>query len=308
MNVAVIIPCFNEEISIAKVVKDFQTSLPQAKIFVFDNNSTDSTIIEAKKAGAEVFSVAYQGKGSVVRQAFADIEADYYIMVDGDNTYDASKSPEMLNLMIANNLDMVVGKRVDDNNPLAYRRGHRFGNKMLTFFVNFIFGKNFTDMLSGYRVFSRRFVKSFPVMSKGFEIETEINIHSLEMSMNVAEVDTTYIDRMEESFSKLSTYKDGFKILFMIISLFRYKKPLFFFSLISIFLTLIAFLIALPILLNYISTGLVPRFPSAFLSLGLVTIAIILFCCGLVLDAVARAKLEIKKLFFLQIGKTNVNK
>lgn len=308
MNIAIIIPCFNEEVSIAKVVNDFKINLPQAKIFVFDNNSTDNTAVEAKKAGAKVFLVPYKGKGNVIRQAFSDVEADYYIMVDGDNTYEAAKAPEMLKLMIENNLDMVVGKRVDNNNPLAYRTGHRFGNKMLTFFVNFIFGRNFTDMLSGYRVFSRRFVKSFPVMSKGFEIETELNIHSLEMRMNVAEVETIYQDRMEESFSKLSTYRDGFKILFMIISLFRYKKPLLFFSLISVLLTLIAFLIAIPILLNYISTGLVPRFPSAFLSLGLVIIAIILFCCGLILDAVARAKLEIKKLFFLQIGKANVNK
>lgn len=305
MNIAVIIPCFNEEISISKVIREFQSKLPEAKIFVFDNNSTDNTIVEAKKAGANVFSCPYKGKGNVIRQAFADIEADYYIMIDGDNTYEVTKSPEMLKLLIENNLDMVVGKRVDNNNPLAYRTGHRFGNKMLTFFVNFIFGKSFTDMLSGYRVFSRRFVKSFPVMSQGFEIETELNVHSLEMKMNVAEIDTIYSDRMEDSFSKLSTYKDGFKILFMIINLFRYKKPLLFFSIISLFLIFVSFLIATPVILHYISTGLVPRFPSAFLSLGLVIIAIMLFCCGLILDSVARAKLEIKKLFFLQARNKN---
>jgi glycosyltransferase involved in cell wall biosynthesis len=223
------VPCYNEALTIAAIVRDFQACLPQAQIYVFDNNSTDGTAQIARAAGAIVRNVPAQGKGSVVRRMFADIEADAYVMVDGDDTYDASVAPQLVARLLEEGLDMVVGNRVSTEQA-AYRPGHRFGNAMLTGFVSFIFGRTFTDILSGYRVFSRRYVKSFAAHSAGFEIETELTVHALELRMPVAEVATVYKSRPEGSVSKLNTYRDGVRILGTILRLFKSERPLAFYS------------------------------------------------------------------------------
>jgi glycosyltransferase involved in cell wall biosynthesis len=305
-RIAVLVPCYNEEAAVAAVVKGFRQALPTAQIYVYDNNSRDRTAEMAREAGAEVRSERRQGKGHVVRRMFADIDADVYVLVDGDATYDAPSAPRMIEKLLAEHLDMVVGLRVDQEQA-AYRRGHRTGNWMLTSFLSSVFGQAFKDILSGYRVFSRRFVKSFPVLSDGFEIETELTVHALELAMPVAELETPYYARPEGSFSKLNTWGDGFRILRTILKLYRSEKPLRFFSAIGAFLALVSIGLAIPILLVYLETGLVPRLPTAVLSTGLMIVAVLSVSSGLVLDTVTRGRREMKLLAYLSqppVGQT----
>lgn len=298
LEVAVLIPCYNEEHAISGVVRDFSAALPHAKIFVYDNNSVDDTIHVAHLAGAMVRRSLRQGKGNVVRHMFSDVDADIYVLVDGDSTYTAASAPQMIQQLVDGGLDMVVGKRVD-NAPHSYRKGHRFGNAMLTWCVSTLFGKQFNDILSGYRVFSRRFVKSFPALSTGFETETELTVHALELRMAIEEVDTPYGARPEGSVSKLSTYKDGFKILITIVRLFRLERPLWFFSILSGLLASVGILLGIPVWSTYIATGLVPRIPTVILITGLELTALQFFLSGLVLDAVAHGRREAKRLHYL---------
>ena len=297
-RIAVLVPCYNEEAAVASVVKGFRQALPAAQIYVYDNNSKDRTADIAREAGAEVRSERRQGKGHVVRRMFADIDADVYVLVDGDATYDAPSAPRMIEKLVGEHLDMVVGLRVDQE-QVAYRRGHRAGNWMLTAFLAEVFGQAFKDILSGYRVFSRRFVKSFPVLSDGFEIETELTVHALELAMPVAEVETPYYARPEGSFSKLSTWGDGFRILGTILKLYRSEKPLRFFTVIGAFLAIVSIGLAIPIFVNYLETGLVPRLPTAVLSTGLMIVAVLSVSSGLVLDTVTRGRREMKLLAYL---------
>ncbi|MDY7548582.1 glycosyltransferase family 2 protein [Glaciimonas sp. Gout2] len=297
-RIAVLIPCYNEEVAVASVVQDFRLALPTAEIFVFDNNSTDRTMDVAKLSGATVRSVPLQGKGNVVRRMFADVDADVYVMVDGDNTYDATVAPRLINKLLTEGLDMVVGVRVTKEQK-AYRFGHRLGNAVLTRFVAFLFGRTFTDMLSGYRVFSRRYVKSFPAQSRGFETETELAIHALQLRMPVAELNTTYGSRVQGSSSKLNTYRDGFRILVTIVRLFKSEKPLTFFSFGFFFCTLIAILLALPLFETYYETGLVPRYPTAVLCSALMLFGVILLTCGIVLNTVTKGRTEAKRFAYL---------
>jgi len=298
LRVAVLVPCYNEEAAVATVVADFRKALPSATIYVYDNNSKDRTMAVAREAGAEVRSETHQGKGHVVRRMFADVEADVYVLVDGDATYDAPSAPGMIEKLLAGHLDMVVGLRVDQS-VAAYRPGHRTGNWMLTSFLASVFGEAFKDILSGYRVFSRRFVKSFPVLSDGFEIETELSVHALELSLPVAEVATPYYARPEGSFSKLNTWRDGFRILGTILRLYRSEKPLRFFTVIGVFLMLVAIGLAIPVLITYLEEGLVPRLPTAVLSMGLMIVGVLAVSSGLVLDTVTRGRREIKLLAYL---------
>ena len=298
--IAVLVPCYNEEKSIAKVVADFRAALPGATIFVFDNNSTDRTVERARAAGAEVFNEPHQGKGHVVRRMFTDVEADIYVLVDGDATYDAPSAPKLVDLLLRERLDMVVGTRVDGE-VAAYRKGHRTGNWLLTAFVAQVFGRAFTDMLSGYRVFSRRFVKSFPVLSGGFEIETELTVHALELGLPVAEVPTPYYARVSGSTSKLNTWRDGFRILRTIFKLYRAERPLRFFGSIGAMLALIAIGLAIPVLVTYFETGLVPRLPTAILSMGLMLLAFLCTAAGLILDTVTRGRRETKLFAYLAL-------
>ena len=299
-RVAVLVPCHNEEAAVAAVVRGFREALPQAVVWVYDNNSSDRTVQVAREAGALVGSETAQGKGHVVRRMFSDIEADIYLMVDGDATYDAASAPRLVERLLAERLDMVVGCRVETQRE-AYRPGHRLGNLLLTTSVRLLFGRQFTDILSGYRAFSRRFVKSFPALSRGFEIETELTVHALELSMPVAEVATPYGARPEGSVSKLRTYADGLRILALIASLYRNEKPLPFFSLLSGLLAVAAVGISVPLFLTYARTGLVPRFPTAVLCTGMMIIAALGFTCGLILDTVTRGRKEMKRLAYLAI-------
>ena len=298
MRLAVLVPCFNEEAAIASVIASFRNALPTAEIYVYDNNSKDRTVAIAREAGAVVRSERRQGKGHVVRRMFADVDADVYVLVDGDATYDAPSAPRMIEKLVGERLDMVVGLRVDQEQA-AWRPGHRVGNRMLTGFLSEVFGQAFTDILSGYRVFSRRFVKSFPVLSDGFEIETELTVHALELSMPVAEIETPYYARPRGSFSKLNTWRDGFRILGTILKLYRSEKPLRFFSVIGIFLALVSIGLAIPILVTYLEQGIVPRLPTAVLSTGLMIVAVLSVSSGLVLDTVTRGRREMKLLSYL---------
>src|SRR5580704_17377186 len=297
-RIAVLVPCFNEEAAVANVVTDFRKALPSAKIFVYDNNSSDRTAAVAREAGAEVRSERRQGKGHVVRRMFAEIDADIYVLVDGDATYDAASAPRMIDALLSDRLDMVVGFRVDQAEA-AYRRGHRTGNRMLTGFLSSVFGPTFKDILSGYRVFSRRFVKSFPVLSDGFEIETELSVHALELALPVAEIETPYYARPEGSFSKLNTWRDGLRIFGTILKLYRSEKPLRFFTAIGVFLTLVSIGLAIPIIVTYLEEGQVPRLPTAVLSMGLMILAVLSVSSGLVLDTVTRGRREMKLLAYL---------
>lgn len=297
-RVAILVPCYNEALTIAAIVRDFNAYLPQAQVYVFDNNSTDGTADIARAAGAVVRNVPAQGKGSVVRRMFADIEADAYVMVDGDDTYDASVAPQLVERLLREGLDMVVGNRVSTEQA-AYRPGHRFGNAMLTGFVSFIFGRTFTDILSGYRVFSRRYVKSFAAHSAGFEIETELTVHSLELRMPVAEVATVYKSRPEGSVSKLNTYRDGFRILGTIFRLFKSERPLTFFSILALLSALLSLVLVEPIVATYLETGLVPRLPTATLCASLMLFGVILLVCGIILDAVTKGRIEQKRFAYL---------
>jgi glycosyltransferase involved in cell wall biosynthesis len=298
-RIAVLLPCHNEEPAIAATVGAFRAALPDSKIYVYDNNSTDRTIEIARSAGATVRSETHQGKGYVVRRMFADVDADIYVLADGDATYDAPSVRTMIERLIGENLDMVVGARVD-REVTAYRPGHRAGNRVLTGFVRHIFGQSFSDMLSGYRVFSRRFVKSFPVLSGGFEIETELTIHALELDLPVAEVETPYYARPKGSASKLNTWRDGFRILRSILQIYRAERPLPLFSAIAVALAAIAIGLAIPIFITFMQEGVVPRFPTAILATGLMLAAFLCFSSGLVLDTVTRGRREIKLLAYLR--------
>jgi glycosyltransferase involved in cell wall biosynthesis len=298
LRIAVLVPCFNEEAAVATVIADFRQALPAAEIFVYDNNSSDRTVAVARAAGAQVRGERRKGKGHVVRRMFADVDADIYVLVDGDATYDAASAPRLIDAMISGHLDMVVGLRVDQVQA-AYRPGHRAGNWMLTSFLSSVFGQAFKDILSGYRVFSRRFVKSFPALSDGFEIETELSVHALELALPVAEIETPYYARPEGSFSKLNTWRDGFRILGTILKLYRSEKPLRFFTAIGIFLMLVSVGLAIPILITYFEEGIVPRLPTAVLSMGLMILAVLSVSSGLVLDTVTRGRREMKLLAYL---------
>ncbi|WP_404711343.1 glycosyltransferase family 2 protein [Sphingomonas sp. MMS24-J13] len=298
LRVAVILPCYNEEAAIGSTIAGFRKALPDARIYVYDNNSADRTREVAARAGAIVRRERMQGKGHVVRRMFADVEADIYVMADGDATYDPTAAPGLIDRLIEEQLDMVVGARASEVEE-AYRRGHRFGNAMLTGILARIFGRTFSDILSGYRVFSRRFVKSFPILSAGFEIETEISVHALELRMPVGEVVTRYGARPEGSTSKLSTYRDGWRILRTILTLFRIERPVLYFGMIGLALALLAVILAIPLVVTYVQTGLVPRFPTALLATGLVIVAFLCFFTGLILDTVVRGRREVRRLAYL---------
>jgi glycosyltransferase involved in cell wall biosynthesis len=299
-RVAVLVPCYNEEAAIRQVVIDFKTALPEATVYVYDNNSTDQTIAVAKAAGAVVRTEKMRGKGNVVRRMYADIEADVYVLVDGDDTYEAASAPAMLDLLCVEGADMVTGTRVTDI-PEAYRRGHRLGNYVLTTLAASIFGKRITDMLSGYRVFSRRFVKSFPALSSGFEIETELTIHALEVKMPLAEMKTPYRDRAEGSTSKLSTYKDGARILLVIMNLIKQERPLLLFFILSVLLFLVAVILGIPLFIEFRHTHLVPRLPTAVLCAAIMMLSFLSLVCGLILDSVSRGRKEVKRLAYLSV-------
>ncbi|MBW8842452.1 MAG: glycosyltransferase, partial [Sphingomonadales bacterium] len=279
MRIAVLLPCYNEDAAIAQTVAGFRAALPTATIYVYDNNSKDRTIEVARAAGAVVRSERMQGKGNVVRRMFADVDADIYVMADGDATYDAEAAPQLVQRLVDEQLDMVVGSRLTQQDA-AYRRGHVMGNKLLTGMLAKLFGRSFTDILSGYRVFSRRFVKSFPVLSGGFEIETEISVHALELRMPVGEVETRYFARPEGSASKLSTYSDGFRILNTIVTLYRIERPLLFFGAIGGVLALLALALGIPLAITYYHTHLVPRLPTAIMATGLIILAALCFFAG----------------------------
>jgi glycosyltransferase involved in cell wall biosynthesis len=306
-SLAVILPCYNEAATIEKVIADFREHLPSAEIFVFDNNSSDGTAAIADSLSVQVRHVTDQGKGNVIRRMFADVEADIYVMVDGDATYDASAANHLIQAMIEHDLDMVVGRRNSDEQE-SYRAGHRFGNAMLTGFAASIFGSTFKDMLSGYRVFSRRYVKSFPAHSRGFETETELAVHALELRMPVSEIDTIYGVRPEGSASKLNTYRDGFRILRTILRLFRLERPVAFFGIGCALCTLAAVWLSIPIFQTYIETGTVPRLPTAVLSAVFVLLGSIFLVCGLILDSVTKARLEVRRLAYLSIPSTRSKK
>lgn len=297
-RIAVIVPCYNEEATIGKVVRDFRAALPTADIYVYDNNSRDRTVEEASAAGAIVRNEPRQGKGNVVLRMFADIEADVYVMADGDDTYEAAAAPAMIDKLLREQVDMVVGCR-EGGGQLAYRPGHRLGNRVFTGFLAWLFGRAFTDILSGYRVFSRRFVKTFPSLSSGFEIETELSAHALSLRIPVGEVATSYGERPEGSASKLNTYRDGWRILRTMMRLFRQERPYAFFGITAGMLALIAVLLAIPLAITYVQTGLVPRIPTAILCTGLMILAMLSLTCGLILDNVAHGRREVRRLAYL---------
>jgi glycosyltransferase involved in cell wall biosynthesis len=298
-RLAVLVPCFNEETAIAQVVEDFRAALPQATIYVYDNNSTDDTVAVARAAGAVVRRETKQGKGNVVRRMFSDIDADIYVLVDGDATYHAPSAPTMIALLLEERLDMVVAARAHEDEA-AYRPGHVTGNRLLTGFVDTVFGAAFSDILSGYRVFSRRFVKSFPVLSGGFEIETELTVHALELELPVAEIRTPYYARPEGSESKLSTWRDGFRILGTILKLYRSERPLAFFSSVGLALGAISIGFAIPVVVTFVEYGIVPRLPTAILAMGLMLAAYVSIAAGLILDTVTRGRREVKLLAYLE--------
>lgn len=306
-KIAIILPCYNEEQAIAKVVQEFRSYLPQAAIYVYDNNSQDNTVIEAQKAGAIVAHENRQGKGYVMRRAFADVDADIYIMADGDGTYDASAAPKLIQHLCTHQLDMLVGSRQDSEPGELYRRGHKLGNWMLTNAIGALFGYRFKDVLSGYRVFSRRFVKSFPALATGFEIEAMLTVHALELDLPTGELPTRYFERTEGTESKLRTYYDGTRILLTIINLFRQFKPLWFYGLFATLFTFMSTVIMFPIWIDYLDTGLVERFPSAFLSIGIMVCASISLVCGLIMEHASRNQREKKYLQYLRYSAPKIS-
>jgi glycosyltransferase involved in cell wall biosynthesis len=298
-KVAVLIPCYNEEPAIAKVVQDFRATLPDAFIYVYDNNSSDRTAAVALAAGAIVRTEMQQGKGNVVRRMFRDIDADFYVMVDGDDTYEASIAAGMLQLAVSGPFDLVncIRRETED---AAYRGGHRLGNQILTGVVRRIFGNRVQDMLSGYKVFSRRFVKSFPALSKGFDIETELTVHALELSMPVSHSEGSYRGRPEGSESKLRTYRDGWRILMLILKLVRHERPMFFFAGLALIFAVASLVLIAPVLDHYLLTGLVPRLPTAVLAMGIMIMAFLSLATGIILDTVTRGRREVRMLAYLQ--------
>jgi glycosyltransferase involved in cell wall biosynthesis len=304
-RIAVLLPCYNEEAAIGATIAGFRDALPGAAIYVYDNNSGDRTREIAAAAGAIVRTERQQGKGHVVRRMFADIDADIYVMADGDLTYDPRSAPAMVDLLLAEQFDMVVGTRKHEQKE-AYRGGHVLGNKLFTGLLSGLFGRSFNDIFSGYRVFSRRFAKSFPVLSSGFEIETEMSVHALELRMPVGEVETVYGARPEGSESKLSTFSDGWRILKTIITLYRIERPVLFFGGIGALLLLAALILVIPLGITYANTGLVPRFPTAILVTGMTIVAVLCFFAGLILDTVTRGRREMRRLAYLaQPGPTD---
>jgi len=299
-RIAVILPCRNEETAIAGTIASFKKVLPEATIHVYDNASTDRTAEVARASGALVGREPMPGKGNVVRRMFADVEADIYVIADGDDTYDAAVAPAMIERLLRDDLDMVVGRRQGESEAL-YRAGHRFGNRMLTGAVGLLFGDRFSDVLSGYRVMSRRFVKSFPALATGFEIETELSVHALELRMPIAELDCAYRARPAGSASKLKTYRDGFRILWTILILFKEVRPFEFFGLIALVLAALSVGLAVPVVLTFLETGLVPRFPTAILSTGIMLLAFLSLTCGLILHSLSRARIEAKRMRYLAI-------
>jgi len=301
-RIAVLIPCYNESLTIAQVIKDFQKVLPAASIYVYDNHSTDHTAEIAQQAGAQVKPVLKRGKGQVVRRMFADIEADIYVLVDGDATYDALSAPQAINTLQHNMLDMVVCTRKSCGNN-SFRPGHQWGNKLFTHMVNLLFGPAFTDIFSGYRVFSRRFVKSFPAISQEFELEAEITIHALQLGVATAEIETPYVERPSGSVSKLKTIRDGFYILRTILLLFFYIRPMVLFGGLFFILLFTSFALGIPLIIHFIHTGLVPRIPTAILATSLGLFAGLSLACGILLDSLSRTRLEAKKLWYLLIAR-----
>ena len=297
-RIAVLIPCYNEAEAIAGVVAQFTAALPTATIYVYDNNSTDATRERAALAGAVVRTETFQGKGNVVLRMFADIEAEVYVLVDGDGTYDAGSAAAMVEHLLSHSLDMVNGARVAVTSA-AYRPGHVVGNKMLTGTVAMIFGNRLTDMLSGYRVFSRRFVKSFPALASGFETETELTVHALELRLPIAELPTPYRDRPVGSQSKLRTYRDGLRILRTILMLIKEERPMQFFSGVALALCITSLVLGWPLLITFLQTGLVPRLPTAVAATGLMILAFVAFVTGLILDTVTLTRREMKRLHYL---------
>jgi glycosyltransferase involved in cell wall biosynthesis len=297
----VLLPCYNEEAAIAATVAGFRAALPNALVYVYDNNSNDGTRGAAAKAGAVVRTERQQGKGHVVRRMFADIDADVYVMADGDLTYDPKSAPGMVDQLLAEQLDMVVGTRRHDAKD-AYRGGHVLGNRIFTGLLAGLFGRSFSDIFSGYRVFSRRFVKSFPVLSSGFEIETEMSVHALELRMPVGEIETVYLARPEGSHSKLSTWRDGWRILKTIVTLYRIERPVLFFGGIAALLLALAVVLSIPLIVTYVHTGLVPRVPTAILVTGMTIVAVLSFFAGLILDTVTRGRREVRRLAYLSLA------
>lgn len=297
-RIAVVVPCYNEALTIGAVVQRAKRALPSAVVYVYDNNSSDDTVKIARAAGAVVGSERAQGKGNVVRRMFADVDADIYVMVDGDNTYDLEAAPQLIAIMREQSLDFVNGARLDTGQG-AYRAGHRFGNRLLSGLVQGIFGRQFTDMLSGYKIFSRRFVKSFPAESQGFEIETELTIHALELQMPSSEMSTTYGMRPEGSASKLSTFRDGLRILLLILRLVKDERPFQLFGSLALVFALASLWLGIPVVLEFAATGLVPRFPTAILATGLMLVGVMSFSIGVVLDTVTKARREAKRLAYL---------
>lgn len=298
--IAVIIPCYNEAVAISSVIEDFRKVLPDAIIYVYDNNSTDGTTEVAKQAGAVVRLAPYQGKGNVVRQMFADIDADIYVLIDGDGTYDAPSAPKMVDALVEGSLDMVVGIRESVNPTDAYRRGHQFGNRLFNSILSTLFESPFTDIFSGFRVFSRRFAKSFPALSSGFEIETEFSLHSIEMKLPIKEMETPYYSRPEGAQSKLNTYRDGFWILLTIVRLTKEIFPLRFFSVVALVLGLCSLTLGIPIVYEWLETGLVARLPTAILATGIMVLSSLSLTSGFILDSVCHARLEAKRLAYLK--------
>ena len=299
--IAVMIPCLNEELTIGAVVREFRTALPEARIVVCDNASTDKTAEVAVEAGAEVIYEDMPGKGNAIRRLFSDIEADIYLMVDGDATYEASLAPVLVDHLLKHRLDMVCAKRVATGQA-AYRKGHVLGNRMFSGIVARVFGRRFEDILTGYRVFSRRFVKSFPILSEGFEIETELTIHALELNMPVAEIASTYIERPEGSDSKLNTFSDGLRITKLIVKLVKDERPMTFFGCLFLLLALMSIVLATPVVLTFLETGLVPRFPTAILASACMLLSFLFLACGFILDSVTRGRRERKRLSYLSIA------
>jgi glycosyltransferase involved in cell wall biosynthesis len=303
-RIAVIIPCYNEEAAIGKTVRDFKAALPKADVYVYDNNSKDQTIARAREAGAIVRSEPHKGKGNVVRRMFADVEADIYVLVDGDDTYDASIAPTLVRALVDDGLDIVSGRRIAVAQE-AYRAGHVLGNKLLTGLTAMMFNAKLGDLLTGYRVMSRRFVKSFPFTAEGFGIETELIVHAVRLMMPMAEIDTRYKERPAGSVSKLNTYRDGFRILFTITSLVREERPLVFFSILFGLLLIVSLILGTPVVLEYLRTGLVPRIPTAVLATGLMVLAFLSLASGLILDTVTRGRWDLKRIAYLSIKSPN---
>jgi len=297
MQTAVLIPCLNEETTITKVIEGFSSAIPEAVIYVYDNASTDSTVKHALDAGAVVKTESQKGKGNVVRRMFAEVDAEIYVLVDGDGTYDASIAGDLVELLHKNNLDMVVASRITPGS----RKGHTYGNKVFNWIYRWMFGSGFTDIFSGYRVFSRSFVKSFPSTSKGFEIETEMSVHASQLRLLTAEVETSYGERPEGSKSKLRTFSDGWRILKSMVVLLKDNRPFFLFGTLSVISIICATVLGVPVIVDYADTGLVERLPTAVLATGFIVVGLVFFAVGLILEAVTRARIEFKRIAYLQL-------